>query len=59
VVDDLGRERIDRPEGRDEERDERREVDEREREQGRREQEQGLRPAVLPEEAGEPEPGRP
>jgi len=56
---DLRRERVDGPERRDEQRDERGEIDEREGEQRRREQEQRLRPAVLPEEAGEPQPGRP
>ena len=38
---------------------ERSEIDEREREQRRREQQQPLRPAVRPEETGEPQPGRP
>jgi hypothetical protein len=56
---DLRREGIDGPERRDEQRDERSEIDEREREQGRREQQQRLRPAVRPEETGEPQPGRP
>jgi len=56
---DLRRERIDRPERRDEQGTQRSEIDEREGEQGRRKQEQGLRPAVPPEEAGESQPGRP